>query len=162
MVKPQSIRHPAERMNALAPAAMRAQPLVTRASAMGREAKQRLLGSWQWQSVRLIVIGFCGSRCVACGSSRQLECDHISPVAGMSLDDRVLDPGGLQALCRPCHQAKTEGLDADYMRRGAATNAQRDKRSPEIRELLSTSGRAAAADDEVEEEAPRKLASAEF
>ena len=50
-----------------------------------------------------------GERCLRCGSSSELEVDHIVPLAAGG-------PGcwdNLQTLCRPCNQLKT-GQHIDY------------------------------------------------
>lgn len=43
------------------------------------------------------------SRCVQCGSSNQVEIDHIVPVWAGGEDDA----DNLETLCRVCHRAKT-------------------------------------------------------
>lgn len=52
--------------------------------------------------LRNLILERDGHRCVRCGSSDQLELDHIVPWA---LGGRE-EPANLQALCRPCNQAK--------------------------------------------------------
>ena len=57
-----------------------------------------------WGLVRLRVLDRDGWRCVTCGKSGRLEVDHIKP---MDLGGAKYDKSNLQALCRPCHFAKT-------------------------------------------------------
>ena len=55
------------------------------------------LDACRWQAVRRAVFERDGYRCVECGRSGRLECDHITPL------DRGGDPwdlDNLQALCR--------------------------------------------------------------
>ncbi len=55
------------------------------------------LDARRWQAVRRAVFERDGYRCVECGRSGRLECDHITPL------DRGGDPwdlDNLQALCR--------------------------------------------------------------
>ena len=60
----------------------------------------------RWARVRLAVFERDGYRCRACGRPGRLECDHVVPLhVDPKQDPYALD--GLQALCRPCHFAKT-------------------------------------------------------
>lgn len=57
-----------------------------------------------WKSRRARVIRRAGNQCEACGTSGvKLEVDHIVNVAEGGTHALT----NLQALCRPCHQAKT-------------------------------------------------------
>ena len=47
-----------------------------------------------------------GFRCVMCGKSGKLECDHITPLQREPGQD-VYDVDGMQTLCRACHIEKT-------------------------------------------------------
>jgi len=47
-----------------------------------------------------------GWRCVRCGRAGRLECDHVVPLERDPRQDPY-GPDGCQALCRPCHIAKT-------------------------------------------------------
>ena len=58
----------------------------------------------RWKLIRLKVLDRDGWRCVQCGHQGRLECDHRIP---MDLGGAVYELGNIQALCRPCHFAKT-------------------------------------------------------
>lgn len=45
-----------------------------------------------------------GYRCRECGRAGRLEADHVIP---LDKGGAAWDPANLQALCRPCHFAKT-------------------------------------------------------
>lgn len=62
----------------------------------------------RWERTRRAVFERAGWRCEGCGRAGRLECDHIVPLARDPLRD-PFDMGNLQALCRPCHRAKTAG-----------------------------------------------------
>lgn len=64
----------------------------------------------RWERLRLIVFERAGYQCQRCGRMGRLECDHVrprrlAPELAWSLDN-------LQALCRPCHFAKTRAENA--------------------------------------------------
>ena len=61
----------------------------------------------RWAHVRRKVFARAGWKCQSCekyGWLSTLECDHIRPIhlGGSTWDER-----NLQALCKPCHYAKT-------------------------------------------------------
>ncbi|MCY4111649.1 MAG: HNH endonuclease [Chloroflexi bacterium] len=56
-----------------------------------------------WDRRREFVIARDGHRCAVCGRYRRLEVDHVTPREQGGSDD----PRNLQAICRPCHEAKT-------------------------------------------------------
>ena len=60
----------------------------------------------RWDAVRRAVLKRDGFRCVMCGKSGKLECDHITPLQREPCQDPY-DINGLQALCRTCHIEKT-------------------------------------------------------
>ena len=79
------------------------------------------LNAPRWEQVRRIVFARDNYRCVECGRSGKLECDHIKPMR------RGGDPWAvenLQALCRRCHVEKSRG---DW--RPPPTAAEREWRS---------------------------------
>ena len=59
----------------------------------------------RWQAVRRAVFERDGYRCVECGRSGRLECDHVRPLQREPGQDPY-DPNGLQTLCRACHIRK--------------------------------------------------------
>ena len=60
----------------------------------------------RWRAVRRVVLDRDNWRCVACGRPGRLEVDHRVPLH-VDPDQDAYDPAGCQALCRPCHFAKT-------------------------------------------------------
>ena len=66
----------------------------------------RRLSYKRWQSTRRAVFHRDGFRCVMCGKSGKLECDHVTPLQRQPGQDPY-DINGLQALCRTCHIEKT-------------------------------------------------------
>lgn len=65
---------------------------------------------YDWNQVREKVLKRDDFECVECGSSENLEVDHIQAVAkGGSLHD----PSNLQTLCRECHKKKGRAM-GDY------------------------------------------------
>lgn len=56
-----------------------------------------------WRRLRRAVLERDGWRCVKCGRAGRLEVDHIKPAREGGTDALT----NLQALCRPCHFAKT-------------------------------------------------------
>ena len=59
----------------------------------------------RWAIVRRRVLDRDGWRCQKCGLPGRLEVDHLTPLAD---GGGVYEPDNLQALCRPCHFAKTK------------------------------------------------------
>ena len=58
--------------------------------------------SYHWRKLRLSILERDKFTCQSCGViTTVLEVDHILP------DSTNNDPANLQALCRPCHEAKT-------------------------------------------------------
>ena len=53
---------------------------------------------------RLLVLEAAGWRCQSCGKAGRLEADHIQP---LEVGGAPYDPANGQALCIPCHIAKT-------------------------------------------------------
>lgn len=51
-----------------------------------------------------IVIQLLGGVCASCGSTEELEIDHVSPVWKGGRHDAT----NLQVLCYPCHKVKTK------------------------------------------------------
>lgn len=58
----------------------------------------------RWALLRLKVFERDGWRCRRCGRAGRLECDHVIP---LHAGGAPLDLANLQALCRPCHVAKS-------------------------------------------------------
>ena len=58
--------------------------------------------SYHWRKLRLSILERDKFTCQSCGViTTVLEVDHILP------DSTNNDPSNLQAICRPCHEAKT-------------------------------------------------------
>ena len=58
--------------------------------------------SYHWRKLRLSILERDKFTCQSCGViTTVLEVDHILP------DSTNNDPANLQAICRPCHEAKT-------------------------------------------------------
>ena len=58
----------------------------------------------RWRRVRREVLDRDGWRCRTCGRAGRLEVDHVVP---LEWGGAPYDAGNCQALCRPCHFAKT-------------------------------------------------------
>ena len=58
-----------------------------------------------WRAARLAALDRDGWQCRNCQSYGRLEVDHIK---GLEFGGAVYDLDNLQALCRPCHFAKTK------------------------------------------------------
>ena len=63
----------------------------------------------RWAIVRRRVLDRDLWRCQACGRAGRLEVDHLVTLEG---GGEAYDPANLQALCRPCHFAKTRAENA--------------------------------------------------
>ena len=74
---------------------------------MGRQHSN--LKGGRWVRVRRRVLDRDLWRCQQCGLAGRLEVDHRTPLAD---GGEVYDPANLQALCRPCHFAKTRAENA--------------------------------------------------
>lgn len=71
----------------------------------------------RWDRLRLIVLEEAGYQCEKCGRVGRLEVDHVRP--RRVAPELAWERSNLQALCRPCHFAKT-----------ATENAKRRERKP--------------------------------
>lgn len=71
--------------------------------------RRRELTSPRWAELRQFILERDGRRCRKCGRAGRLEVDHITPVHH---GGAVWDAANLQALCRPCHFAKTRAENA--------------------------------------------------
>jgi 5-methylcytosine-specific restriction protein A len=61
----------------------------------------------RWRALRARILRDQAYRCAACGQVvAALEVDHIAKHGGIPA--RFWDRGNLQALCRSCHQRKTQ------------------------------------------------------
>lgn len=70
-------------------------------SASNRSNRQRT-SSYAWRQLRMKILERDKFTCQSCGLiTTVLEVDHIFP------NSENNDPSNLQALCRPCHEAKT-------------------------------------------------------
>lgn len=58
-----------------------------------------------WYSVRKMVFDRDGRVCSACGSTRNLQIDHVHPVS----DFGTADMSNLRVLCRDCNNARNTG-----------------------------------------------------
>lgn len=81
-------------------------------------APRRIYHTPQWRAARRAVLDRDGYRCQSCGKAGRLEVDHIKPLKS---GGKEFELGNLQALCRPCHFAKTSSEN-----RTPLTAAQRD------------------------------------
>jgi len=63
---------------------------------------------WAWFKLRNSIMMRDGGLCQVCMASKRVtkatEVDHITPKSRGGLDD----PGNLQAICKRCHQIKTQ------------------------------------------------------
>ena len=61
----------------------------------------------RWHAMRMAALERDGFRCRCCGARGvRLEVDHIQPVS--RAPERAWEASNLQALCTPCHLAKTD------------------------------------------------------
>jgi 5-methylcytosine-specific restriction endonuclease McrA len=60
----------------------------------------------RWPALRLACKRRDNFRCVKCGASGRLECDHIRRVR--DAPELAFELSNLQTLCTPCHSAKTK------------------------------------------------------
>lgn len=79
-----------------------------RHSALRTTNNKRIKG-WRWEKIRQRIFSRDGQICSKCGSTQQLEIDHIRPLA---------DSGGhgdenLRVLCRTCNRSKSYKVDHD-------------------------------------------------
>lgn len=73
---------------------------------MSRWHARARVGGRRWMAVRDAVLRRDGYRCKVCGRAGRLQVDHIRP---LSKNGDPYDPENLQAICRGCHAAKTDG-----------------------------------------------------
>ena len=70
--------------------------------------EHRQLGTYRYKKLRKYVFERDRAICQLCNKRGMItpasECDHIQPV---SQGGDEFDPDNMQALCRPCHAAKT-------------------------------------------------------
>jgi thymidylate synthase (FAD) len=72
-------------------------------AAVQRSWRQKIF-DWQ-HKYRYAVLEKYGHKCVSCGATELLEIDHIVPVSQSR--ELAFDLDNLQALCAPCHKAKS-------------------------------------------------------
>ena len=71
-----------------------------------------------WKRLREAVLGL-RPMCAACHLAPATMVDHIKPHHG---DEKLFwDPANLQALCRPCHSAKTAKFDGRWGQKPSTT-----------------------------------------
>lgn len=70
-----------------------------------------------WQRLRGVILGRDGGLCQVCAREGKVtlatQVDHIKPKAKGGSDD----PDNLQAICVPCHEAKTAADEGRTIRR---------------------------------------------
>ncbi len=78
----------------------------------------------RWEKLRAVILGRDKHLCQPCLKAGRLtthkpgaslQVDHITPKAKGGTDD----PGNLQAICEPCHRAKTQAEAAEAQGRAA-------------------------------------------
>lgn len=64
----------------------------------------------EWSKVRIMVFERDGHVCTYCGSTEQLECDHIVPVSRGGGNDLM----NLTTACRSCNRSKGDKLVSEW------------------------------------------------
>jgi len=75
------------------------------------ENKGGFFESPQWQRLRYETLKR-DRKCVLCGSTDNLHCDHIKPRS--LYPEMELDPDNLQTMCKRCNLAKSNKDEIDY------------------------------------------------
>lgn len=89
------------------------------------------LANRRWWRLRRVILERADWRCEACGARGDLEVDHKRP---MARGGAAYDPANLQALCRPCHIAKTAQENRE--RRGAQLRRSLDEAGRKWRDMV--------------------------
>ena len=92
---------------------------------MASRAGRRIYSSKRWQILRREIFRRDGHRCVLCGASGRLECDHIDPVVSSVL---WFEPTNLRTLCRTCHIKVTAEEKRTNRLAGNSTDARKRMR----------------------------------
>lgn len=68
----------------------------------------------RWNALRLAVLDRDDHQCVQCGSTEQLEVDHITALASITDDEErelmTWDEANLRTLCKPCNGRKGDRI----------------------------------------------------
>lgn len=67
----------------------------------------------KWRLLRIKIINILGHKCVKCGSTENIQCDHVISRSDLGLGFRWLDPTNLQILCAKCNSDKGK-ISVDY------------------------------------------------
>jgi hypothetical protein len=78
---------------------------VHRAPRSGRPRNLRM-GGKAWRKRKVGVFARDGHKCVKCGVTDRLECDHIRPICEGGTNSMQ----NLRTLCAPCHRQETNAL----------------------------------------------------
>ena len=70
------------------------------------------------EATKKVVFARDGGRCQCCGSSADLEFDHITPFSCGGANDR----SNIQLLCMPCNRSKSNSCTCKIHRRVVGTN----------------------------------------
>lgn len=83
-----------------------------------KTTKDAFYASWEWRTVRMVVLKKYGHRCQSCGAKPlagnevRLTVDHIKPLSKHW--ELRLDPDNLQVLCDECNMGKGAWDETDY------------------------------------------------
>jgi 5-methylcytosine-specific restriction endonuclease McrA len=83
-----------------------------------RREKDEFYRSWEWRTVRMVILKKHGHRCQSCGAKPSagndvvLTVDHIKPISKHW--EIRLDPSNLQVLCDECNMGKGAWDETDY------------------------------------------------
>jgi 5-methylcytosine-specific restriction endonuclease McrA len=74
------------------------------------DARRQFLKSPEWRALRATVLAEMGSVCVKCGSTEQVQVDHIFPRS--KFPELALERTNLRPLCWPCNKSKNTKIES--------------------------------------------------
>lgn len=73
------------------------------------DARRQFLRSPEWRALRAAVLAEMGAVCVKCGSTEQVQVDHIFPRS--KFPELALERTNLRPLCWPCNKSKNTKIE---------------------------------------------------
>jgi 5-methylcytosine-specific restriction endonuclease McrA len=89
-----------------------AQHLEFRTKPKKKKKSNRLNNCPDWQLLRRRVLHFYGAICMCCGSTKNINIDHIKPKS--KYPELAMEFSNLQVLCWPCNKSKNNRHETDY------------------------------------------------